>query len=158
MSNRSRLVRVLTKLLDTGVAGIVAVTILAIAAFLVTPLLYIFLPVFLPEGHDLDSVPSSDSRWIAVVRQEIRGAGVFSDPYYAVVLRPGTGWIGWLRQEKVFEVYGNQQSGEPAVSWSTPHELKVQMRPALAYKPRLQVESYRDVHIRYDVTYTQRSD
>jgi len=137
-------------------AAAIAVTLFV--AFFGAPILFFLLPIFVPEGYDLDSVPSSDSRWVAVVRQEIRGFGVFSDPYYAVVLRPGTGWIGWLRQEKVFEVYGNQDSGEPAVSWSAPHELKIWMRPALQYKPTLQVESHRDVHITYDVTYTGRSD
>jgi len=154
MNSRSKLMRALTKFLDAGLTAIVTLTLLAIVALFVTPFLYLFLP----ESSDLVSQPSSDSRWVAVVRQEIRGVGVFSDPYYTVVLRPGSGWIGWLRQEKIFEVYGNQESGEPAVSWSAPDELKVRMRPALQYKPTLQVDTYRNVRITYDVTYSGRSE
>ena len=137
---------------------LLAVALLIGCGIFLGPILFFALPLVLPEGYDLDSVPSSDNGWVAVVRQEIRGAGVFSDPYYAVVLRPGAGWIGWLRGEKIFEVYGNRESGEPAVIWTGPHELEVRMRPALQYKPTLQVGSHRDVHITYDVTYTGRSD
>jgi hypothetical protein len=133
---------------------IIRLTAIVVCALLIILIIAVAALVF--TGHSwppnvkvISNMTSPESQWVAIIENEDY-ISMFTPPFYAVVLKPQTGWFQGLREKKIFEISQESTTQPPAVRWRDANNLSIETN-GLKRDIAIQVQKFGNVEIIYRI-------